>query len=173
YYGRRRASVIVLQTNDPARRSYGTIERYRQCGIAVQSVAARDEMRLALERVERFDHLLIDTPSLPVDSTAAAAFADSVRAIVQDVVPLHVQLVLDASRVVSDATLTAWKSLSLRPASAAVTHLDESHQWGRFAEWLMALGLPYGYASEDPAVPGGLASLSASRIAEHLCTTNA
>lgn len=171
YFGRRRAAVVVVQPDASASGHYSPIDRYRQAGVAVQCVRSREEMRTALERIERFDHLLIDTPSLPVDPQGAASFSDAVERIVQDVVPLQVQLVLDASRVLSAATLAAWKGLSLRPTSAAVTHLDEAHQWGRFAEWLMHVELPYGYAADGPAVPDHLSALSASRIAEHLCTS--
>ncbi len=166
YFGRRKTAVILVEPDSGSAASYAAIDRYRQHGLPVQCVGSREEMRIALERVERFDHVLIDTPPLPTQADAALAFATQVQDIVQDIVPMHVQLVLDASRVLSPATLTCWKNLPLRPSSTAITRLDEADVWGRFAEWLMHLGLPYGYASDGTDIPGGLTTLSASRITE-------
>ena len=173
YFGRRRAAAIVVRPDEALKGLLNPVDLYRQSGIPVQTVSSREEMRLALERVERFDHVLVDTPSLPVAPEAAAAFAEKIQHIVQDLVPLHVQLVLDATRRIADTSLVAWSKLSLRPASAAITRLDESHEPGHFAEWLIRLQLPYGYASSGPAVPTDLSALSASGIAEQLTTPSA
>ncbi len=168
YFARRQTAVIIVQPSLDPRDQVASIALYRQNGIPVQCVSTREEMRQALDRVERFDHVLFDTPALAIQPEAAGAFGEQVQEIVRDVVPMHVQLVLDASRVYSRATVTAWKTLSLRPASVAITRLDEANVWGRFAEWLMHLELPYGYASDGTAIPGSLSALSASRITEQL-----
>lgn len=168
YYGRRRtAALLVRPSGSSGDADLTSVEAYHRAGVAVQSVSSREEMRHALERVDRFDHILLDTPSLPVDPAAAHGMCERLRDVVSDVMPLHVQLVLDATRVMDAGTLSAWTKLPLRPASVAIAHLDETRQWGRFAEWLMDLELPYGYASEG-AHTENLCVLSAARIVEQL-----
>ena len=50
--------------------------------------------------------------------------------------------------------------LPLRPTAAAVTHLDEVHDWGQVAEWLIHVDLPVQIVSEGPEVPDGARAFS-------------
>jgi flagellar biosynthesis protein FlhF len=125
-------------------------------------------MRQAIIRVQHFDHILIDTPPMPLQKASAAKLVRHVKMLVDPIMPLRVQFVLNTTRSLEDFTPGFIGSLPLRPETIALTHLDETQGWGRIAEWLMSLKMPVQFISTNPAVPDGVSSFSPTWFVEEM-----
>lgn len=169
FYGRRDTAVVVVEPEEPESRfHHSPIELFRMHGLPVQAVRTTEEMREAVMRVQRFDHILIDTPPIPAQKAAAAKALRHVKRMVDPIVPLRVQLVFNTTRSLRDFDRDFLHGLVLRPHTLALTHLDETVLWGRVAEWLMALNMPVQFVSTSPAVPDGVASFSPAWFVEEM-----
>jgi flagellar biosynthesis protein FlhF len=125
-------------------------------------------MRQAIMRVQHFDHILIDTPPMPLQKASAAKLVRHVKMLVDPIMPLRVQFVLNTTRSLEDFTPGFIGSLPLRPETIALTHLDETQGWGRIAEWLMSLKMPVQFISTNAAVPDGVSSFSPTWFVEEM-----
>ena len=169
FYGRRETALIVIEPEDQeASFHHSPVELFRSQGLPVQAVRTTEEMRRAILRVQHFDHILIDTPPMPVQKNAAAKVLRHIKRLVDPIMPLRVQFVLNATRSLEDFDASSVKSLALRPEAVALTHLDETQGWGRIAEWLMNLEMPVQYVSTNSAVPDGVISFSPTWFVEEM-----
>lgn len=169
FYGRRDTAVIVIEPEEEAGSFHQSpVDLFRKHGLPVQSVRTVDEMRKAVMRVQHFDHILIDTPPMPLQEAPARAALRHVKKLVDPIMPLRVQFVLNATRALEDFNADFVRSLALRPEMVALTHLDETKGWGRIAEWLMAVEMPVQFVSTGPAVPDGVISFSATWFVEEM-----
>lgn len=169
FYGRRQTAVIAIGPEDAERAFHNSpVDLFRRHGLPVQTVSSLDEMRAAVQRVQHFDHILIDTPALPLQPNASRKALRHIKRLVDPILPLSVQLVMNATRTLDDFDADAVRNLPLRPDAVALTHLDETPGWGRVAEWLVALEMPVQYLSTSPDVPDGVISFSPSWFVEEM-----
>ncbi len=167
FYGRRRTAVLFIQPEEEETYGYYTpIALYRHYGIPVKSVRTSDEMRQALDRVQQFDQIIIDTAPMSSQGQEARKMLSHVRRVTEAVVPLQVQLVVNATRVLDGLNPAFFKSLPVRPNTLSLTHLDEISDLGRIAEWLMSMAIPVRTVSISPRVPDGLAAFSPAWFVE-------
>ena len=169
FYARRQTTVIVIAPEEDEATSYqNPIDVYRRFGVPVQSVQTGDEMEQALARLASFDQVLIDTPSMPVQAGRARKMLQRIRRLVDGLMPLEVLFVLNTTRALEGLDVDFVRRLPLRPATVALTHLDETPHWGRIAEWLMRLKLPVRFASLGPGIPDDLSAFSPSWFVEKM-----
>ena len=169
FFGRRETAVIVIEPEDEDTAFHQSpIELFRRHGLPVQAVRTVDEMRRAVIRVQHFDHILIDTPPMPLHEAAARTVLRHVKKLVDPIMPLRVQFVLNATRSLEDFNSTFIHELPLRPEMVALTHLDETGGWGRIAEWLMAVRMPVQFVSTGAAVPDAVTSFSPTWFVEEM-----
>ena len=169
FYARRQTTVIVIAPEEGEVTSYQSpIDVYRRFGVPVQRVQTEEEMQQALARLASFDQVLIDTPSMPVHAGRARKMLQRVRRMVDGLMPLEVVFTLNTTRAVEGFDADFVRRLPLRPATVALTHLDETPAWGRIAEWLMRLKLPVRFASLGPAIPDDLSAFSPSWFVEKM-----
>lgn len=169
FYGHRRAAVIAVEPEDADRDFHvSPVELFRRHGLPVQSVRTVEEMQKAVLRVQHFDHILIDTPALPLHPNAARKALRHVKRLVDPILPLRVQLVINATRSLEGFDPDTIRSLPLRPEALALTHMDETPGWGRIAEWLVALQMPVQFVSTSSSVPDGVISFSPSWFVEEM-----
>ena len=166
FYARRERTVLVVLPEDEGAAYQNPVELYRRHGVPVQSVRTEAEMHDALQRAERFDHVLIDTPPIPAQEAAARAAAHRLRTLLAGVMPMEVHFVLDATRALDAFDARYLGRLPLPPALVALTRLDETPRRGRLAEWLMTLDLPVHLASAGPRAPHDLVVFSPTAFAE-------
>jgi len=161
FFARRQPAVIVIEP-DPEQESlhHSPLELFRRHGLPAQSVQTEDEMREALRRVQSFDQVLIDTPPLPVRTADARRMMQRVRRFVAPILPLHVQLVFNATRALDEFPPDALKRLPLAPDALALTHLDEVLGWGRVTEWLLQFDLPVQHITNGARVPNSVRAFS-------------
>lgn len=168
FYGRHRPAVISIMPEDETLPYQNPAELYRSFGIPVQNVQTQEEMETALHRASRFEHILIDTPPLPIAHDAAQSAAKRLNRLLRPLLPLQVQFVLSATRTLDDFDPDYFKRLPIRPDAVALTHLDESTRWGRLAEWLTLIDRPIQFVSTGPRVPDGIESFSPTWYIEEL-----
>jgi len=169
FYGRRKTAVLVVEPEDAERTFYQSpVDLFRRHGLPVQSVSTAEAMRKAVTRVQHFDHILIDTPALPLQPNAARKALRHLKRLVDPILPQRVQLVVNATRSLDDLNAEMIGNLPLRPDALALTHLDETPGWGRAAEWLIALNTPVQFLSTSAAVPDGVIAFSPSWFVEEM-----
>ena len=169
FFGRRETAVIVIEPEEESSSfHHSPLNLFRLHGLPVQSVRTVDDMRKAIMRVQHFDHILIDTPPMPLQEAPARKALRHVKKLVDPIMPLRVQFVLNATRSLDDFNQDFVRTLALRPEMVALTHLDETKGWGRIAEWLMAVEMPVQFVSTGPAVPDGVISFSPTWFVEEM-----
>ena len=169
FFGRHRTAVIIILPPDEDAGFYqNPIEVFRGFGLPVQTVSSVEDMSRAISRVQHFDQILIDTPPLPMQDVRARKLLAHIKRLVDPIMPLHVQLVFNATRSLEDFDPSYVHRLPLRPDVVSLTHLDETAGWGRIAEWLMALRLPVQFASTSANVPDGVLAFSTTWFVEEM-----
>ena len=133
---------------------------YRRFGLPVRSVRTKADMAKALRCVGDFEQVLIDTPPLPMPLSEARPVLRRYRRLLRPLPRPAVHFVVDATRALGGIDEATFARLPLRPTAAAVTHLDEVHDWGQVAEWLIHVDLPVQIISEGPEVPDGARAFS-------------
>lgn len=168
-FGRSNPAVIAILPEDADALPHANpADVYRRFGLPVQSVSTPEEMQQALDRVQGFDTVLIDTPPMPLQERAARQMLKRLHRFVGHVAPLNVQLVLDATRALDEWEPGFLKGLPLAPQAAVLTHLDETRGWGRLAEWMMTMELPVPFVSDTPRIPDGAHAYSPTWFVEEL-----
>ncbi len=169
FFGRRNTTVIIiLPEREHETLFINPLERYKQAGIPAQCVQNEEEMHHALDRVLKFDQIIIDTPPMPSREGEARKHLLRVKQLVHAVMPIQVHLVVNATRALDEYNMSYMQRLALRPDAVALTHLDEATGWGRIAEWIKTIGLPVQFASTGPLVPDGITAFSPSWFVEEM-----
>ena len=154
-------AVIHLLPEEGRNASYqNPTALYRRFGLPVRSVRTREDMAKALRCVGDFEQVLIDTPPLPMPLSEARPVLRRYRRLLRPLPRPAVHFVVDATRALGGIDEETFARLPLRPTAAAVTHLDEVHDWGQVAEWLIHVDLPVQIVSEGPEVPDGARAFS-------------
>lgn len=146
--------VVHLQPNADRRPAYqNPTALYQRHGIPTQNVRTEDDMARALNRARDFDHVLIDTPPLPLPLDAARPTLRRYARLLRPLRAFRVHFVLSATHAYDSLDGDTLPHLPLRPEALAITHLDEAATWGRVAEWLLRLDPPVHFVSEGRQVP--------------------
>ncbi len=169
FFGRHKSTVISILPEDKAAIPYqNPAELYARYGISVQSVRGVEEMNEALDRAERYDQVLIDTPPMPIHEAGARKMLLYFKRIVQPLMPIQIHMVLNATRALDEFDTSYLQRLPLRTDAIAFTHLDETRSLGRIAEWIMQTKLPVQFASSSPKVPEGVGAFTPSWFVEEM-----
>lgn len=169
FYGRREVGILIVVPED-APPSYDPTEPYRQQGLSARTVRSAEEVRQALDYLHGTAALLIDTPALPTAPDGAVAALDRLATILAPLTAFEVVLTLDAARAHPPLDLAKLDRLPLPPTMAALTRLDEAPDWGRVADWLLALHRPVGFATMGADLAHTLTPYSPSWFVEAFAT---
>ena len=169
FFGRRRAMAISIMPSTERGLPYNNPAHiFQHYGIPVLSVRSAEDMEKALQQAEEFEQVLIDTPPLAAHEGSARKMLHNIKQLIEPVMPIQVQLVLNATRALEEFDTRYLDYLPIKPDVLALTHLDETRNWGRVAEWMMELKLPVQFASSSAKVPDGVGSFSPSWFVEEL-----
>ena len=158
--GRGEPVVLHLQpTSDHGTAYQNPTPLYRKFGVAVQNVRTEEEMAQALRRTTSFDHVLIDTPPLPLPLNENRTVLRRIESLLQPLSP-DIHFVLSATHAFENLEATLLPHLPVSLSAVSITHLDEAATWGRVVEWLIALDLPVQFVAEGPQVPDGVRAFS-------------
>ena len=169
FFARRDPAVIVLAPEEEGGTAYqNPTDLYRRFGLPVQNVRSEEEMQQALQRVESFGQVLVDTPPLPLPLAEARPVLCRLERLLRPLMPLDVHFALSATHAFGGFDADVLKRLPVTPSAMALTRLDEAPGWGRVAEWLMTLELPVQFVSDSPRVPEGARAFSPTWFVEEM-----
>jgi flagellar biosynthesis protein FlhF len=115
--------------------------------VPYYSVSSGKEITSLLETLEGYDHILIDTPSLPAASEDGFRSFWKLRQLLTPLAPLEIHYVVNAasSRLYLDKSASVHHPL--QPDYIDITHLDEVDQWGPVIPFLGTMGCKTRYIS--------------------------
>ncbi|MBL0714186.1 MAG: hypothetical protein JJV98_10840 [Desulfosarcina sp.] len=114
-------------------------------------------MKMALERLDQCDVVLVDTPAIGAGKTTRpSVFEELLRATAQ----LKVWLVVGADTREENMHLTAAVSDDLAPSAIVVTKVDLGRSFDGLIKFLSRMSLPVVGLSNGPRVPGDLTAAS-------------
>lgn len=169
FFGRRRTGAIVIPSDDdPDVYGIDPVSVFHRHGVPVQTAGSRAGMEAALQRLDGFDHIVIDTPALPRDSRGMRDAAVRLRPILAPVVPSQITMVVDATSALEDVDVAVFRHLALSPDALCLTRMDEVKRPGRVAEWMRKSSQPVNVLGCGRSVPNGLSTFSPAVFAEQL-----
>jgi flagellar biosynthesis protein FlhF len=169
FFGRRKCGVIIIsgKSDNDAFQTDPT-ELYRRHGLAVQNVADQEQMEAALNRLVGFDHILIDTPSLPFNQREMRDELARLRPMLSLVVPAQVHFVVSATSALEDVDASLIRRMPVAPDLICVTRMDETSRPGRVAEWLREAAVPVNFLGDGVSLSDGLTAFTPAAFAEQL-----
>jgi flagellar biosynthesis protein FlhF len=169
FFGRRSVAVLILMPEEAEAQPYvSPVELYRRFELPVQTVTTPSEMATALRRIQDFDQILIDTPSLPLLEGPARRLLLQARQLLSPIVPLQVLFTVSATINLEDLTPEFLQRLPLTPDALVLTHWDEVRRPGRLYDWLVTLARPVACISRGSRVPESLEAFSPTAYIEQL-----
>lgn len=141
--------VVNIEPKDASSGRYYTIlEPFcRDMEISYYSVSGAREITELMPTLEAYDHVLIDTPSLPAASEDGFRSFWKLRQMLTPLTPLEIHYVVNAasSRLFLDQSASVHHPL--QPDYIDITHLDEVEQWGPVIPFLSSMGCGARYLS--------------------------
>lgn len=120
------------------------------------------------ERWEKFDHVLIDTPSISTQQDNSFRQYWKIRQVFASLAPLEVHYVVNASLNRFYFQNSSAAHHPLQPDYVAVTHLDEVSQWGPIIPFLKEMGCSARYISTGNAIPDSLQTFNPTWFAQNV-----
>jgi flagellar biosynthesis protein FlhF len=167
----RKIALLSLHPRDgePVHNSLEALaERYR---LPVLCVDSPTKMQKALELLEGFDHLLIDTPPVPLRGPETFRRLWQLAELLAGLVPMEVHWVQNATLHPHYADPGLWSRSPLPIDFIALTHLEELDRFGALYAMLRSWNRPVRFASTGRMIPDHLMAFSPAWLAEQLLQT--
>lgn len=144
-------SVCVINIEpktSPTNRYYTVLEPFcRDMEIPYYSVSGGKEISELMDTLESYDHVLIDTPSLPTASEDGFRSFWKLRQMLSPLTPFEIHYVVNAASSKLFLDRSASVHHPLQPDYIDITHLDEVEHWGSVIPFLSAMGCKARYLS--------------------------
>ncbi|MCS7082131.1 MAG: hypothetical protein N2561_05490 [Bacteroidetes bacterium] len=168
FFAGRKVALIALEPKDgePVHNSLEELAgRYRLPVLTVDSPA---KMQKALELLQGFDHLLIDTPPVPLRGPSTFRRLWQISELLALLTPLEVHWVQNATLHPHYADPGLWSSSPLPIDFVALTHVEELDRFGAVYAMLRAWGRAVRFVSTGRKIPEDLLAFSPSWLVERL-----
>lgn len=151
-------SVLPDKKNQPY---YTVLEPFcRDRSIPYHQLDTATDVNDALETWKPYDHILIDTPAIPVAQERAFREYWKIRQMLAAATPLEVHYVINASLNRYYFRDSGSMHHPLQPDYVALTHLDEVSQWGPVIPFMEEMGCGARFMSLGTGIPEGLREFS-------------
>lgn len=150
--------VSVIPENGHSNYYYTILESFcEDQDIPYCEARDEDDILLIQEEWSDFDHILFDSPSLPKYKEAAASKYQQLQKITESLSDdLETHCLVDAARNEFYHKESVALYGRLNPDFIAVTHLDETSQWGPLIPLLNEVQCSLRYVSTGKEIPGSL-----------------
>ncbi|MDI6402543.1 hypothetical protein QLX67_11100 [Balneolaceae bacterium ANBcel3] len=164
--GKRIAIVSILPDNGQT--PYYTILRpfCEDHNVPYFEVHNAADVRAMQQKWESFDHVLFDTPSIPIEQNHSFRQYWKIRQTLASVTPMEVHYVINASLNRYYFRNSGTSHHPLQPDFVAITHLDEVSQWGPIIPFMEQMGCGARYVSTGSGIPDGLEEFNAAWFAK-------
>jgi flagellar biosynthesis protein FlhF len=126
------------------------------------------DMSTLLPDLQPFDHVLFDSPSISLQQQAAFREFWKVRQLLGSVSPLEIHYTVNATLEQYYFKESYAIDHPLQPDYVAITHLDETNQWGHLIPFVNGIGAGVRYVSQGPNVPDNIHRFEAEWFAEKI-----
>jgi flagellar biosynthesis GTPase FlhF len=141
-------AVVSVQPQNNVQPYYSILEPFcADNDLPFYKVKNGKEVTQLMEEWESFDHILIDTPSLGLESDHSFREFWKIRQILTPLAPLEVHYVVNASSNRFYFRNSTAVHHPMQPDYVAITHLDEVSQWGPVIPFLKNMGCSARYMS--------------------------
>lgn len=151
------AVAAVYPLGEAADSYYSVLEPFcKDRDIPFFPVRRNADVSNYLEEWQHFDHVLVDTPSLPADAGKATEQFLRIRQLLAPLTPMEVHYVVNAALHRYKRPDGSLRNPVIEADFLAVTHLDEAAHWGPLIPFRQNLGCNARFISQGP---GGFDSL--------------
>lgn len=161
-------ALVSVEPKSPFRR-YSILEPFAaDHNIPFHRVTDGVDMSTLLEQLDRYDHVLYDTPSISLQQQAGFRDFWRIRQLLSSVAPLEVHYAVNATLESYYFNESYAANHPLQPDYIAVTHLDETQKWGHLIPFIREIGASVRYVSQGPHIPDNLHTFKPEWFAEKI-----
>jgi len=163
-------AVVSLLPPDQSKQPYYTVLKpfCDDHGISYFTAEKPADVTKQLQSWETFDHVLFDSPAIPVEQDSSFRQYWKMRQLLASVTPLEVHYVVNASLNRYYFRNSGSVHHPLQPDFVAITHLDEVSEWGPIIPFMEDMGCGARYISKGASIPDGLAEFSPTWFAQQV-----
>ena len=162
-------AVVSVQPDKKGQPYYTVLEPFcRDRNIPFHRLDTALDMSDVLETWKTYDHILIDTPAIPVAQERAFREYWKIRQLLVAATPLEVHYVINASLNRFYFRDSGSMHHPLQPDFVALTHLDEVSQWGPVIPFMEEMGCGARFMSLGADIPNGLREFSPAWFAQQV-----
>lgn len=166
----KRAAVVSLEPLGQENLPYYTILRpfCEDHNIPYYTIRDASDVKKHRHSWQEFDHVLIDSPSIPVEQESSFRQYWKMRQMLSPLTSLEVHYVVNASLNRYYFRNSGKMHHPLQPDFVAVTHLDEVSEWGPVIPFLEEMGCGARYISMGSSIPDSLSEFSPAWFAQQV-----
>lgn len=165
----KKVGVATMLPDEKTGPYYTILEPFcRERNIPYFGLRASDGVQVELDEWKSFDHVLIDTPSIPVTQERGFREYWKIRQTLAAANPLEVHYVINASLNRYYFRESGSMHHPLQPDFIAITHLDEATQWGPAIPFMAEMGCGSRFISIGADIPAGLREFSPAWFAQQV-----
>lgn len=171
FLSNKRVALVSVEPDDQAKH-YSPLALFAQDhNLPFYTVGNAMDVNQLLSESNEFDHLLFDSIPLSLDQQQAFRAFWNVRQILASVTPIEIHFTINATLRQCYFTNDYAQKYIIQPDFVAITHLDETKQWGHLVPFINGLGKNVRYASLGARVPEGIRLFKNEWFAENILTT--
>lgn len=172
FLANKRVALVSVEPEDHGKH-YSPLGLFAQDhDLPFYTVGNSMEVNQLLAETEEFDHLLFDSSPVSLDQQPAFKAFWNVRQILASVTPIEIHYTVNATLRQCYFTYEYAQQHIIQPDFVAITHLDETKQWGHLVPFINGLGKNVRYASLGPEVPAGIRRFKNEWFAENILSTS-
>lgn len=172
FLANKRVALVSVEPDDQ-------VKHYSPLGLFAQdhnlpfyTVGNSMDVNRLLSESQEFDHLLFDSSPMSLDQQQAFKAFWSIRQILASVTPIEIHYTVNATLRQCYFTNEYAQKHIIQPDFVAITHLDETKQWGHLVPFINGLGKNVRYASKGPREPGGIRLFKNEWFAKKILSTS-
>lgn len=171
FMGNKRVGLVSVEPADHSKH-YSPLALFAQdVKLPYYTVRNGVEVGNLLSELDEFDHILFDSPPISLQHQDAFRKFWKIRQILSSVTPLEVHYTINATLRQCYFRKNYTENNFLQPDYVAITHLDETDQWGQLVPFINELGVAVRYVSHGPQVPEHIRPFQNEWFAEKIVST--
>ncbi len=172
FLANKRVALVSVEPDEMGKH-YSPLSLFAQDhDLPFYKVSSGMDVNRLLSKSGEFDHLLFDSPPLSLDHQQAFKAFWNIRQILASVTPIEIHFIVNATLRRFYFTNEYAQKHIIQPDFVAITHLDQTQQWGHLVPFINGLGKNVRYASLGARVPDGIRLFKNEWFAENILSTS-
>jgi len=136
--------------------------------IPFYKVSSGREVTELQQKLEQYDHVLIDTPSIHLQQKNSFRQFWEIRQILASLTPMEIHYVVNASHGQHYFEDASASNHPLQPDFLAISNLDQVSKWGGIIPFLQEMNCGTRYISSGPSIPESVDTFKAENFAKRV-----